>query len=111
MGADSFYVYYGVKRNVALDSPELELLEEKKLPILRSALAAKLNVAWGRLTDGEDYFLLIGHEIGCFGVEGFTDRELPAEGLRRIVEQTDERLRRAGISETPAFHYQLNAQY
>src|SRR5690242_21726359 len=101
MGADAFYVYYGVKRSVPVDSPEIELLEREKHPIFDTAFDAKLHVAWGRMTEGEDCFLLIGHEIGCFGVENLTDRQVPAEELRRIIEQTDQRLRQAGIAETP----------
>jgi len=111
MGADVFYIYYGVKRSMPLDSPEIELLERQKHPIFDTAFGAKLHVAWGRITDGEDYFLLIGQEIGCFRVENLTDRQVPAEELHRIIEQTDQRLRQAGIAETPAFHCQLNAQY
>src|SRR5438105_4513439 len=111
MGADSFYVYYGVKRRVLLGSPEIDLLEREKHPMFDSAFDTKLHVAWGRMTDGDDYFLLIGHEIGCFGVEGLTDRQISTEDLRRVIEQTDQRLRQAEISETPAFHCQLNAQY
>jgi|KBSSwiStaDraftv2_1062776.scaffolds.fasta_scaffold363968_2 hypothetical protein len=111
MGADAFYVYYGVKRSVEPDAPEMELLEREKHPIFDAAFDAKLHVAWGRMTEGEDYFLLIGHQIGCFGVENETYRHVPADELRRIVEQTDERLRQANIPESPAFHCQLNAQH
>jgi hypothetical protein len=111
MGADALYVYYGVKRSVEPDSSEMELLEREKHPIFDSAFDAKLHVTWGRMTEGEDYYLLIGHQIGCFGVENETYRQVPTDELRRIMEQTDQRLRQAGISETAAFHCQLDAQY
>ena len=111
MGADAFYVYYGVKRSLEADSPEMDLLEREKHPIFDAAFDAKLHVTWGRMTEGEDYYLLIGHEIGCFGVENQTYRQIPADELRRIIDQTDQRLKQAGITETPAFHCQLNAQY
>jgi hypothetical protein len=111
MGADAFYVYYGVKRSVELGSSEMELLEREKHPVFDTAFDAKLHVTWGRMTEGEDYFLLIGHKIGCFGVENETYRQIPAEEMRRIIEQTDQRLRQARITETPAFHCQLDAQY
>jgi hypothetical protein len=115
MGADSFYVYYGVKRSVVPDSPEMELLEREEhpifSPIFSTAFDAKLHVTWGRMTEDEDYYLLIGHQIGCFGVENETYREVPSAELRRIMEQTDQRLKQAGIAEVPALHFQLNAQY
>ena len=111
MGADSFYVYYGVKRSLEPDSSEMELLEQEKHPILDTAFDAKLHVAWGRMTEGEDYFLLIGHQIGCFGVENETYRKVAADEIRRIIEQTDQRLRQAGVTDPPAFHCQLDAQY
>jgi peptidoglycan/xylan/chitin deacetylase (PgdA/CDA1 family) len=111
MGADAFYVYYGVKRSLEPDSSEMELLEREKHPIFETAFDAKLHVAWGRMTEGEDYFLLIGHQIGCFGVQHETYREIPAEEIRCIIEQTDQRLRQADITETPAFHCHLYAQY
>ena len=111
MGADVFYVYYGVKRSLEPGSSEMELLEREKHPIFDMAFDAKLHVTWGRMTEGEDYFLLVGHQIGCFGAENEAYRQISAEEMRRIVELTDQRLRQAGITETPAFHCQLNAQY
>ena len=111
MGADAFYVYYGVKRSLQPESSEMDLLEREKHPIFDAAFDAKLHVVWGRMTEGVDYFMLIGHQIGCFGVENDTYCQVPSDELRRIMEQTDQRLRQAGIVETPAFHCQLNAQY
>lgn len=111
MGADAFYVYYGVKRKLEPDSPEMELLERENHPIFDKAFDAKLHVTWGRMTEGEDYYVLIGHQIGCFGVENETYREVSADEIRRIIDQTDQRLRQAGIAESPAVHCQLEAQY
>lgn len=111
MGADAFYVYYGVKRSVEPDSSEMELLEREKHPIFDTAFEAKLHATWGRMTEGEDYYLLIGHQIGCFGVENETCRNVSSDELRRIMDQTDQRLKASGITELPALHFQLNAQY
>jgi len=96
---------------VRLGSSELELLQREKHPIFDTAFEAKLHVVWGRLTDGEDCFLLIGHEIGCFGVENLPDRQVPGDELRRLLEQTDQRLKQAGITDPPSLHCQLDAQY
>jgi len=46
MGADSVWVYYGVKRSVGADSDELKLLETEKHPIFDKAFDAKLHVGW-----------------------------------------------------------------
>ena len=111
MGADSVWVYYGVKRDVGADSDELKLLETEKHPIFDRAFDAKLHVGWGRLTDGEDYFLLIGHQIGRFGVEGEHQRAIAPQELQHIIQHTDERLKQAGFSEPAALICQLDAQY
>jgi hypothetical protein len=111
MGADAFYVYYGVKRSLQPDSSETDLLEQEKHPILQALFKAKLHFAWGRMTEGEDYFLLIGHEIGRFGVENQTYLKIPVDEIRLIMEETNQRLKQAGIIDTPAFHCQLETQY
>ena len=61
--------------------------------------------------DGADYFLLIGNEIGCFGVEGIHEQSIPEPRFAEIVEKTKVRLKEAGITEPPAFYVQLQAQY
>jgi hypothetical protein len=71
----------------------------------------KLHFTWGCLTDGADYFLLIGHEIGCFGVEGLHKTYFTEAKFAEIASKTKERLRAAGIAETPTYIVQLNAAH
>jgi len=112
MGADSVYFYYGVRRTIpAADEEQIERLEEDRHPICNLAYEHKLQFAWGRLTDGDDYFLLIGRELGCFGVEGRPEEAISDAQFAEIVEKTKQRLRFAGIVEAPAIHVQLQAQY
>jgi len=112
MGADAFYVYFGVKRLIAKDDElQVRMLEEGKHPLQSIAKAHTLQVAWGRLTDGEDYFLLIGEEIGRFGVEGVLQREVPRGDLQDLMKKTDGRLKAAAILELPRLIMQLHAQF
>jgi hypothetical protein len=55
--------------------------------------------------------LLIGNEIGRFGVEGIHEQSIPEPRFSEIVEKTKVRLKEAGITEPPAFYVQLQAQY
>jgi hypothetical protein len=74
MGADAFYVYYGVRRTIALDDEDqIEQLEEDRHPICELTYKHKLQFTWGRLTDGADYFLLIGRELGWGGRKSGAD--------------------------------------
>jgi hypothetical protein len=112
MGADSVYFYYGVRRTIPLSHEEqIEQLEEDRHPICTLAYDHKLQFTWGCLTDGADYFLLIGRELGCFGVEGKPEETISDAQLAEIVEKTKQRLKAAGIVEAPAIHVQLQAQY
>lgn len=112
MGADSVYFYYGVKRTIPVaDEEQLKQLEEDRHPICSLAYDHKLQFTWGCLTDGADYFLLIGRELGCFGVEGSHENAITDAQFAEIVEKTTHRLKAAGITEAPAIHVQLQAQY
>jgi hypothetical protein len=112
MGADAFYVYYGVRRTIPLgDEDQVEQLEADRHPVCELAYQHRLQFAFGRLTDGADYFLLIGRELGCFGVEGSHEQAIPDGQLAEVVATTKDRLRAAGIKEAPAIHLQLEAQH
>jgi hypothetical protein len=111
MGADSVYFYFGVRRTIPHDDDQIGQLEDDSHPIYNLAFHHKLHVAWGCLTDGADYFLLIGSEIGRFGIEGIHEQSIPESRFAEIVEKTKVRLKEAGINEPPAFYVQLQAQY
>ena len=112
MGADSVYFYYGVRRTIAPeDKDQIRQLEDDSHPIYNLAFDHKLHATWGCLTDGADYFLLIGHEIGRFGIEGIHERSIDEAQFAKIVETTKARLKEAGIGEPPSFYVQLQARY
>lgn len=112
MGADSVYFYYGVKRTIAAsDQDQIEQLENEAHPIFNLAFDHKLHVAWGVLTDGADYFMLVGQEIGRFGIEGILEKAFSESQLLQIAEVTKQRLKEAGFTDPPAFIVQLQAQY
>jgi hypothetical protein len=93
------------------DEEQIEQLEEDKHPICSLAYNHRLHFTWGRLTEGSDYFLLIGRELGRFGVEGISEDTISDAQFAEIVEKTKQRLKSAGVAEAPAIHVQLQAQY
>jgi hypothetical protein len=112
MGADSVYFYYGIRRTIAAeDEEQIEQLEDESHPIFNLAFNHTLHVAWGCLTDGAETFLLIGSEIGRFGVEGIHEKKFTDAQLLEMVGKTNARLKAAGITESPGFYVQLQAQY
>src|ERR1041385_6010577 len=102
MGADAVYFYYGVRRTIPPgDEDQIGQLEDDSHPIYNLAFDHKLHVAWGCLTAGADYFLLIGNEIGRFGIEGIHEQRISESRFAEIVEKTKTRLKEAGITESP----------
>ena len=58
MGADAFIAFYGVKIAISqTDEDTLNAVGARTEPRLRDARQHGLHVYWGRLTDGQDYFL------------------------------------------------------
>jgi hypothetical protein len=110
MGADTFAVYYGV-RYVIRSQEELDLLERRADPRQIAARKAHLQTRWGRPTDGQDFFLLIGCEVGMFGLENKMDAVLPSEAMDRLVRNTKAKLKEAGFDDEPLFIFQVEAQY
>jgi hypothetical protein len=110
VGADAFYVFFGV-RFVVQSDVELERLEMGEDVRLTTARRAHLQTCLDRPTDGEKHFLLVGSRIGTFGVEGQASAELTGAEMQRIVETTRQKLSEAGITEEPKFYFQLVAQY
>ena len=112
MGADSCVVYYGVRYQVT-DESELEQLSARTHPLMRAAEQAGLQYYWGNFAmDGGEYnLLLIGTEIGVFGLEELGERELADSDLEQIMLDTRERLQRAGFSLVPALQIQFEPDY
>jgi hypothetical protein len=106
MSADGVILYYGL-RFVISDEAEVELLENLTHPKLQAAAEAGLQDWWGRTTDEEIYFLLIGTELGNLGWEGVSDRQIEDDELVSMMQTTKARLRQAGFTQTPALHAQF----
>ena len=106
MSAEGFILYYGL-RFVVSDEAEVELLENLTHPKLQAAAEAGLQDWWGRTTDEEIYFLLIGTELGNLGWEGVSDRQIEDDELVSIMQTTKARLRQAGFAQPPALHAQF----
>jgi hypothetical protein len=109
MGADVFIALYGVK--IAISRTDEDALGARTESRLRDARQHGLHVYWGRLTDGEDYFLYVGHQIGLLGVENDTYIQVPLDKLTETAISVQARLKEAGFRESPALHLQLQAQY
>ena len=110
MGADSFVVYFGVRYTVESED-ELARLERRDDPRLVAARKAGLQTYFGRPTEGVDHFLLVGSELGNFGVQGMMDGELTEGELRRVAAETTEKLVHAGLEGSPKLYLQVIAQY
>jgi hypothetical protein len=112
MGADAFLSFYGIK--ISLDPDDetvLNAIEDGTDPRLRAADRAGLDTCFGRMTDGEDHFLFIGHNIGWLGLENDYDIQIGMQKLTEISLKVQAGLRQAGFTDEPAFHLQLDAQY
>jgi hypothetical protein len=112
MGADAFIAFFGIKIAISqTDEDTRDALETRTEPRLRHARQHGLHVYWGRLTDEEDYFLYVGHQIGLWGVENDTYMQVPLDKLTETAISVQTGLREAGFRESPALHLQLEAQY
>jgi len=103
MGADSFVIYFGVRRE--LSEAEYDTCERKQHAWQMIARQFGLNQYWGNFSiDSDRYILLIGHQLGAFGAEGLSELELSSEEFALMSNEVSEKLRRAGIDQDPAFH-------
>lgn len=103
MGADSFVIFYGLKRQ--LSEEECDACETKQHPWMLLAKQSGLDHYWGNFYEDHDrYILLIGHQVGAFGGEGLAEAALNFEDLSRINEGVVAKLRTAGFDQTPALH-------
>jgi len=112
MGADSCVVYYGVRYQVTGET-ELEQLEARTHPLMQAAKRAGLQYYWGNFSmeGGEYHLLLVGREIGVFGLEGIGERELADTEFQQMMQDTRERLQRGGFSLVPALQIQFEPDY
>ena len=108
MGADVFLAFYGLR--YTLSAGELEAVEQRTDARVISARRAKLHTHFGRLTDGEPYFLLVGTRLGVFGVENEPARSYEAAALEQVMRETAAKLQAAGLPGTPALHLMLEAE-
>lgn len=111
MSADRVIVFYGIRLQVPGDDEcAISALESRTDPHLVAARAAKLDTWWGRLTDGEDYHLLIGRKIGVFGVDDAAEKQMPLAELSKLADKTDAMLSSVGFAEQGSLLFQLEAQ-
>ena len=111
MGADAFVVFFGVRYSIPDDDDDLEKLDSRTDPRVEAARGAGLHTYCGRLTEGEDHFLLIGFRLGVFGVENELQKSIWERELLQTMERTRLKLRDASFKEEPALHLQLDAQH
>jgi hypothetical protein len=111
MGADAVVAYFGVNYAIPLkNKTEIASLERKEDSRLLAAKNAGLHTWWGRITDGQPYHLLIGHQLAILGVENETSRKIGVPDLMTLLERTRDKLTSAGFTEEPAVHLLLEAQ-
>lgn len=109
MGADSFIAFYGLKYMLA--DAELDAIERGTDHRIIGARRAKLQTHFGRPTDGEPYFLLIGTRLAVLGIQSESERSLDSVELQQTVRDTVAKLEAAGLDGAPKLHLQLEAQY
>ena len=109
MGADAFIAFYGLR--YTLSDGELDAVEQRTDHRVIAARRVKLQTSFGRLTDGEPHFLLVGTRLGVFGVENESARSVDGGELQKIMSDTATKLREAGLSGVPGLHLQFEAQY
>jgi hypothetical protein len=112
MGADAFVAFFGIK--VTLDPQDEDTLDACGMETDPRCVAAKkagLETHSGRMTDGEDYFLLIGQRLGLLGLEYEPHVKVAPDRLAALISDVQARLKQAGFNETPALHLQFEAQY
>ena len=112
MGADAFIAIYGIK--IPLDPENEDEWDACGEETDSRCLAAKrvgLERHSGRMTDGEDYFLFIGHKVAWLGLEHDKHVAQTIESRSSIAAEVGTKLRAAGFSESPGLHFQFIGQY
>ena len=108
MGADSTYIFYGVRYQVS-DEAEINQLQTGDDLLIKAARKAGLQSVWGNFdVNGNAYHLLyIGTEIATIGYEGSTEIEISDTKLDQIRLETRRKLAAAGFSLVPALFAQF----
>ncbi len=63
------------------------------------------------MTEGDNYFFYIGERIVWLGHEHDFHVELGTNELTELASTVQAKLKEAGLSEIPTFHFQLETQY
>ncbi|QDT49852.1 hypothetical protein Pan258_39070 [Symmachiella dynata] len=112
MGSDAFVVFYGICETVTVDDDQqLEMLELETHSLIQSSKQAGLDSWWGRLTEGSDYHVFVGKQIGVFGIEGDLESSTESAELLQIINDVQATLTSHGIRGIPSLHCQVEAQY
>jgi hypothetical protein len=109
LGADSFIAFYGLR--YTLTNSELDAVSSRTDERVVAARRERLRTHFGRLTDGEPYFLFVGMPLGVFGLQGDSERSYDWDELEQLKADTATKLAAAGLQGTPQLHLQLEAQY
>lgn len=103
MGADSCAVYYGVRYQVT-DKLTGEQLRNHSHPLMVAATKVGLEYRWcDSPVDGDEFqIVLIGREIGIFGLEYIVERKIPDAEMHQIMEEVREKLRLGAFELEPS---------
>jgi hypothetical protein len=115
LGADAVVVCYGLRYSIgqdaALSDADLEPFERNTDHRVVAARRVGLQSYFGKVTDGGEYFLLVGTILGPYGVENHERDQVPDAKLAELMNRTRRLLAEAGLEGEPALHLQLEAQY
>ncbi len=111
MSAESFLLYYGLRFPVT--HREVKSLENDTHPSVVAAVKNGLDTRWGYyVSDGrEEFYLFVGKELGIFGAEYSAFATISDAALREVMQETGEKLERAGFEARPALWVQWEPDY
>ena len=109
MSADLFVAFYGVRYDIAVDSPEVDLLEAETHPLIVTARENALDVWWSGLTNDNEtiYPLFIGKQLALVGHGYDMERRVSAEDLLAAVHEMPLKFQNAGLQEIPELILQI----
>jgi len=104
MGADSTIIFYGVR--YPLDEDEIESAESEDHPYMLSAQRIGLQTYWGRESELEPCFLMIGQQLAWLGAEHQSQAAIDHAELIKVMEDVQAKLSRMGAREATKLHVQ-----